>query len=106
MSGKKRSRTERRAGERDLRKLARARQELARLEPGGSPERPIPVTTSAVIEGRARSTPCPLCAGSLRVDQHDAETIDGRSLRVVAVTCLQCGIARRLWFRITPDLAS
>ena len=105
MSGKKRpARTERRAAERDARKLARARHELAALEPGGAPDRPIEVVSSSVIEVRAASLPCPLCGGAMRVEEQLARKIDGRSLRVVEVRCVLCGIPRSLWFRISPPL--
>lgn len=101
MGKARRGRTERRQGERGARKLVRLQQELAALEPGGSGERPLEVPISSVIEGRAASTPCPLCAGRLRVDQHRVETVSGKSVRAVDVTCLQCGISRVIWFRIT-----
>ena len=101
-----RSRTGKRAQERQLRKLVRLKQELAALEPGGSPDRPLAVEVSSVIEGRARAMPCPLCAGSLRIEQHRAEVVDGKSLRQVEVTCLQCGIPRTLWFRIVGTALS
>ena len=64
---------------------------------GGDPQHP-----SSVIEVRARSIPCPLCAGALRIEHHAAHTVHGRSLRVLDVTCVRCGIARQLWFRILP----
>ncbi len=106
MGKARRGRTERRGRERDARKLVRLKQELAALEPGGSGERPLEVPVSSVIEGRAASTPCPLCAGRLRVEQHRAETVDGRSVRAVDVTCLQCGTPRVIWFRITGSAGS
>ena len=105
MADKKRpSRWRRRAAEGDARELVRARQELALLEPGGGPDRPIEVVSSSVIEIRAASLPCPLCQGGLRVEEQLAHKIDGRSLREVKVTCGQCGIPRSLWFRIATPL--
>jgi predicted Zn finger-like uncharacterized protein len=99
--GKKRpERTARRKSERDARQLVRDRERLAELEPGGSRERPIEVTSSAVIEPRAQAQHCPQCAGSYRIDDHQAESA---ALRLIAVTCRQCGVARRLWFRITTS---
>jgi hypothetical protein len=98
MSGKKppRPRTERRIAERDARRLVRDRERLAALERGGAPDHPIEVPSSSVIEVRARATPCPQCGGELAVDDHASEA----GVRVVAVTCRRCHVARRLWFRI------
>jgi predicted Zn finger-like uncharacterized protein len=96
--GKKRpERTARRKAEREARQLVRDRERLAALVPGGSPERPIEVASSSVIDGRARSQRCPQCDGSYRIDDHQA---DSATLRMIAVTCQRCGVARRLWFRI------
>src|SRR4051812_2285243 len=98
MSKPKRPRVDRR--ERDARRLVRDRQRLALLEPGGSADRPIEVVSSSVIEVRARSLPCPLCAGALRIDDHAATKVAGVALRALDVTCQRCGVARTLWFRI------
>lgn len=95
--GKKRpERTSRRAEERAARQLVRDREQLAKLSPGGSAERPIYVDSSAVIEGRARATPCPQCAGEFRVGDHRSEG----PRRVVRVTCTRCHVSRELWFAI------
>ena len=51
MSGK-RPRTARRELERDLKKLVRDKERLFKLEPGGSEERPMEVSSAAVIEVR------------------------------------------------------
>lgn len=101
-----RARSERRAAERAARDLVRDRQKLALLSPGGSSARPIEVPTSAVIEGRVRSHPCPLCGGALAIEDHQAPFIDGHSLRVVTARCQRCGIRRELWFRIGSPLPS
>src|SRR5687768_5088499 len=107
MSGKKRPhRTERRAGERATRKLVHDRQRLATLEAGGAPDRPITVTSSSVIEVRARSMLCPLCAGNLLVDEHSALMHEGHSLRAAHVTCQLCGVKRAIYFAITSPLLS
>jgi hypothetical protein len=97
---KKRDRTDRRVRERAAVKLVRDQQRLAELLPGGSPERPIAVPTSSVIDGRARSTPCPLCQGPLRLDEQTAEKVNGRSLRATHLRCQRCGVARTIWFVI------
>lgn len=90
--------TARRQAERAARELVRDRERLAALVPGGSRDRPIDVVSSSVIESRARSQKCPQCDGSYRVVDHQAESA---TLRVVQVSCLSCGVSRRLWFRIT-----
>jgi hypothetical protein len=77
-----------------------ARELLATLEPGGSPRRPIDVSSAAVIEPRATTTPCPLCGGFYRVHEH---TRPVPSLRRVDVGCRHCSTTRTLWFRIVPD---
>ena len=95
--GKKRpERTARRAAERSARQLVRDREKVAAASAGGSPERPIGVESSSVIEVRARATPCPQCAGELRVGEHRSEA----GLRAVDVRCTRCHVARTLWFRI------
>jgi hypothetical protein len=95
-----RPRTERRAAERDARELVRARERLAALEPGGSPARPIDVPSAAVIDGRARATPCIQCGGELRVEDDAAAFVDGRAQRVVNTRCVSCHAPRLLHFRL------
>jgi hypothetical protein len=100
-AGRKRpERTERRAQERDARKQVRDREKLAALSQGGAMDRPIAVPSSAVIEGRTESMPCPQCAGLYRIREHRSA---GPGLRCVDVTCRQCGAPRTLWFRIVVD---
>jgi hypothetical protein len=94
---KKPPRAQRRLDERAARKLVRDRQKLALAEPGGAPERPIEVISSSVIPVRARATPCPLCAGSLNLDEEIA--LDAR-LRAAVMTCRRCGVSRRLYFTL------
>jgi predicted Zn finger-like uncharacterized protein len=100
MGRKRPERTARRKGERDARQLVRDRERLAALAPGGARERPIDVPASPVIEVRARSLRCPQCEGAYRVEDHQAESAE---LRVLAVTCQRCGVARRIWFRIVTN---
>jgi len=97
MPKKPRARTERRIDERKARQLVRDKQRLALLEPGGSPERPIDVPTSSVIPVRARATPCPLCGGSLRLDEETAQ----QRLRAAHMTCQRCGVKRQLWYQLS-----
>jgi hypothetical protein len=77
---------------------------LARLAPGGAPERPIEIDTPPLVEVTVAATTCPLCGGTLRLDEHAAETIDGDRLRVAHVTCTSCGIERAIYFRLRPTL--
>jgi hypothetical protein len=92
--------------ERDLAKLARARDKLASLEAGGAPDRPIEVRSASVIEVMAASLPCVTCGEKVRVEEHTAETIAGRPLRAAHVKCARCGAKRIIWFRIGTTLPS
>ncbi len=76
--------------------VAAARERLARLEPGGSAERPIDVESASQIEPRALGTPCLRCDGPYRLDDH---TVD-RDVRVVSVHCGHCGAGRVLYYRV------
>ncbi len=94
------TRRERRERERALAKVARDRERLAKLLPGGTADLPIEVPSASVIEVQARSTPCPLCGGELRVEEHSARAHGGDLLRVVRARCFQCGVPRELFFRV------
>ena len=96
----KRPRVSRREAERAARKLVQDREKLAAMSPGGARERPIEVTSSAVIEVRTLGMPCPQCAGQFQIRAHEAP---GSGLRRVDVTCRQCSARRSLWFRIVSD---
>jgi hypothetical protein len=100
---RRRARTDRRERERAMQRIVRDKQRLASLEPGGSAERPIEVASSSVIPVRARSLRCPLCDGSLRLDEESAQSA---SLRAAHMTCASCGVSRKLWFVIRPSLPS
>jgi uncharacterized protein with PIN domain len=95
-----RKRTARRAEERARGKLARDVERLYALFPGGSPERPIAVVSPAEVEVEARSTRCPLCEGALKLEEHRAETLAGRRLRVAKATCSICRAPRVLYFEL------
>jgi hypothetical protein len=101
MPKKPRSRTKLRQATRSLRKLQDAQQRLFELEVGGKPERPLSVTSAAVVEGHAQSVPCPLCSGRHDVVEHVAVTVDGARLREARLRCRQCGTTRSLWFCIS-----
>jgi uncharacterized protein with PIN domain len=101
---KKRDRTLRREAERDAEKLADARQKLALLEQGGSPERPIRVDSASQIELRVESMRCARCDGELKVHEHVARVVAGQSLRMVDARCKRCGTRREVWLVIAHDL--
>jgi hypothetical protein len=95
----KRPRSERREADRALRKEIAAREKLASGAPGGALGHPLVVASAAVIDGRARSTPCPQCGGELDLQRHDAGPGQG-DVRVVRLTCRLCHTPRTLYFRI------
>lgn len=95
-----RKRTARRAQDRASAKLSRDRERLFQLGPGGSPERPIVVTSPTEVEVQARSLPCPICDGELRVEEHTAETVGTARLRVAKVLCAVCHARRAIYFQL------
>ena len=74
-----------------------AKEELAMLSRGGSPDRPIRVESASVIEARTTSLPCAQCGGEYRVLEHTRPT---PHLRRVDVACRHCSTPRTLWFTI------
>jgi RNase P subunit RPR2 len=100
------ARAERREAARATEKLGRAREVLARLEPGGAAARPIEVQSASQIEPHATALPCLRCDGSLRLDEHAAVTLGGDRLRLVKLHCALCGTKREAWFRIVTNLPS
>ncbi|HKY40613.1 MAG TPA: hypothetical protein VJN18_31980 [Polyangiaceae bacterium] len=104
MAKKTRVRTQRRDTQRVLSKLQSAREKLFQLEPGGSPERALEVSSPAIVEPHAQSVPCPHCDGKHDVVEHVALTRDEVRLREVRLNCRQCGGLRSLWFRIRPEV--
>lgn len=99
-------RTLRRSQEKSSEKLARDRERLFLLEVGGTPERPIGVVSSSVVEAQALSTPCPRCLGTHDLVEHAAVAVHGVRLREARLRCRQCGSRRSLWFRLMPELSS
>jgi hypothetical protein len=95
---------ERRARTRHEEKIGRAREKLARLEPGGEPSHPLDVPSASLVEPEARSMPCPKCLGSCAVVEHAAETQEGRRLRIAHMMCKVCGGRRSVYFRIVADV--
>jgi hypothetical protein len=104
MAKKQRPRANARMRQRALRKLARDREKLAALAPGGAADRPIEVSTPSVIDGRARSTPCPLCEGELELLEVAAVTTSAGRRREARVRCRQCHVGRSIWFAIGPTV--
>jgi hypothetical protein len=99
-------RAERRAHAREAEKAARDRERLARIEAGGSHERPVEVQSASQIEPHALAFACLRCNGPNRLDEHAAVTVDDQRLRVVRMTCPRCGAKRAVWFRLVPILPS
>jgi len=97
------SRAARRARAREQTQLVRDLEKLARLEPGGAPDRPLAVESAAQVEVMATSRPCPLCQGSVRLVEHAAETVDGVRLRVARIACTLCGVPRARYFRLAES---
>jgi len=95
-----RKRTLRRANDRAVMKLAKDLERLFLLSPGGAPERAIAITSPAEVEVIARSMPCPVCQGELRIDEHAAEVHGATRVRVARVTCLICRRNRSIYFAL------
>jgi hypothetical protein len=97
----KRARTVRREGQREAAALARDRERLFALERGGSPERPIDIHATSVVEVRAGTAACPRCGAEHRLEEHAAvTTAGGARLREARLVCRACGSRRSLWFRL------
>ena len=80
--------------------LVRDLERLARLAPGGAPDRPLPLETPSQVEPIVEATACPLCRADVRLEQHAAETHDGTRLRAAHVRCTTCGVARTIYFQL------
>jgi hypothetical protein len=98
------SRRLRRARAREEQELARDQERLARLQPGGTPERPVSIESPAQVDVIASATPCPLCRGTLRLVEHAAETVAGVRLRVARLVCTGCRTPRALYFRLVEQM--
>ncbi len=97
----KRARTERRAGERALRREVGAREKLAARGPGGAAERAIVVSSASLVEVRARSTACVQCGGELELRSHNAPS---PGMRLARMVCRKCHAPREIWFRLEATL--
>jgi hypothetical protein len=103
---KLRPNAQRRASARRLEKLAKDRARLATLEAGGTPDRPIEVSSASLIEPKARSLRCVRCEEPYQVEHHAADTVANRRLRIVTATCARCGSSRAVYFQIIESLAN
>jgi hypothetical protein len=101
-----RPRTQRRADERASARLARDRERLAALEPGGDPSRPLDVESASQVEPHALGLACLRCDGAYRLEEHAAVSLHGDRLRVARLRCARCGARRDMWFRVSPGLPS
>ena len=97
-----RPRRKQREQARALRKDVRRTEALAGKLPGGAPEHPIDVTSAAVVDGKARGTPCIQCGCDLEVRGERATATARGVLREIALACRRCHAPRTLWFRVTP----
>jgi len=95
-----RKRAVRRAEDRVQNKLARDLEKLWAVAPGGSPARPIVVTSPSEVEVHAAAMPCPICQSALRIEEHAAETIAGVRLRVARGVCTFCRAPRAIYFQL------
>jgi hypothetical protein len=99
-------RAERRVHARAAEKAARDRERLARIEEGGTPERPFELESASQIEPHALAASCLRCDGPNRLEEHAAVTVNDQRLRVVRMKCARCGASRAMWFRLAPKLPS
>jgi hypothetical protein len=95
-----RPRTELRELERQQEKLWHAREKLALLEPGGTPERPLDVRSASVVEARAEAEPCLRCGQPVRCEEHTVLKTRNGLVRVTKLRCPSCAATRELYFRI------
>lgn len=100
-----RPRQDRRAREREARKLVALREKLANLEVGGSPQHPLVVASAAVVEAKVAARGCPLCGGRVHIQGHDAIRAESRSIRAVIAKCTTCHAKRTTYVEIAPALA-
>ncbi len=83
-------------------KIGNDKARLFVLSPGGSRLHPMEVGSTAVIEGRAASVPCPQCDGRLAVKDHSVDRQGKVALRRVKLRCVDCASPQSMWFRVAP----
>ncbi len=95
-----RPRRQKRSDDRALRKEVRRTEALADKLPGGSRDTPIEVDSAAVVEPKARATPCVQCGGELDLRGDQASSTPRGLLREIDLVCRRCHAPRTLWFRV------
>lgn len=90
----------------DFDRLVQDRIRLAKLEEGGSPERPIDVISPSQIDSKAVEAHCLKCDSETRVESHEVEVVDGVPLRAVVAACRRCPGKRKFYFRVVRSLAN
>lgn len=96
------TRRKQREPERALRKQVAHTEALAGKLPGGSPQLPIDVASSSVVETKARATPCCQCGGDLELRGDHATSTARGVVRELSLVCRRCHAPRTLWFRVAP----
>jgi hypothetical protein len=99
-----RARTQARRSDREAEKLARDRERLFTLSPGGGGARPLLVTSPSVVEARALAERCPRCNGEHELLEHAAVTLNDVRLREARLRCRTCRSTRSLFFQIDEAL--
>ena len=100
-----RIRTLLREGARKQERLYEDREKLRHLEPGGTPERPLEVSSASVVEARAETERCFRCDLPMRTEEHATRETATGLLRAVRLRCLRCGAPREVFLRIAvPSL--
>jgi hypothetical protein len=89
--------------ERKRQRLLAEREKLARLELGGTPERPIEVRSASVVEARAESERCLRCEHAMRCVEHAALSTRNGIVRAAKLRCPQCDGERTLYLRIVES---
>ncbi|MDB4974413.1 MAG: hypothetical protein JWN48_2754 [Myxococcaceae bacterium] len=89
--------------ERKQEKLYDARKKLAAVDLGGSPERPLDVSSASVVETRAESEPCLRCGEPVRSVEHTTVQGPNGLLRVIKLGCRSCGSERTMFVRIVTS---
>ncbi|MFL5303988.1 MAG: hypothetical protein ACJ8F1_02195 [Polyangia bacterium] len=101
-----RPRKAKREQERQLRKQVARVERDARTLPGGAADNPIDVSSAAVVEIKARGTPCVRCGGQLDPRRDQAASTPRGVLREIELACGACHAARTLWFRVVPAIVN
>ncbi len=99
-----RARKARREQDRALRKAVSRVERAARGLPGGAADHPLDVVSAALVEPKARATPCLRCGGELELRHDRAASTPRGVLREIELACRLCHAPRTLWFRVAPAI--